>query len=123
MGIKEKYAIRKLRKAEASVHRKPEIPDLDSLKKVGVIWQPEQKEAFSLFTGIFQQKTGLFSEVCVFLMKTLKWLPMQIQLFPKDLNWLGFPKPGKIENFTEMDFDLLLNIYFKPEYNSRLYYD
>ena len=109
MGIKEKYAIRKLRKAEASVHRKPEIPDLDSLKKVGVIWQPEQKEAFHYLQEYFSKKQSIFRSLCVF-SENIEMATDSNSIIPKDLNWFGFPKPGKIDNFVEMEFDLLLNI-------------
>jgi hypothetical protein len=34
-------------------------------------------------------------------------------IIPQDLNWLGFPKSGKVAYFTEMHFDILLNIAMK----------
>lgn len=112
MGIKEKYAIRKLKKTEASIHRKPEIPDFDNIKKVGVIWQPEQKEAFHFLQDFFSKKQIIFRSICVF-SENIEMAADSSSLIPKDLNWWGFPKPGKIDSFTEMHFDLLLNISMK----------
>jgi hypothetical protein len=109
MGLKEKLARKKISKIEASFKRTPEIPLLDNVKKVGVIWQPEQKEAFFYLQDFFGKKQAIFRSICVFNDNTQPTSDSST-LIPKDLNWLGFPKPGKIDVFTEMQFDLLLNI-------------
>lgn len=109
MGIKEKYIKKKLERKEASIKRKPEIPELDSIKKVGVIWQPEQKEAFHFLQDYFSKKQVIFRSLCVF-HENVEMATDSNSLIPKDLNWFGFPKKGRIDSFIDLHFDLLLNI-------------
>ncbi len=109
MGIKETFANRKLRKLAGSIKRSPEIPLLDSVKKVGVIWQPAQKEAFHYLQDYFSKKQAIFRSLCIY-NENIEQLADSSSIIPKDLNWLGFPKPGKIDNFLEIQYDLLINI-------------
>ena len=109
MGIIEKYAIRKLREMEAAIRRNPEIPNLETIKKVGVIWRPEQKEAYHFLQNYFNKKQLIFRSLCV-LDKPVGMMVEANTLSPKDINWLKFPKSGTIDGFTKMNFDLLLNI-------------
>jgi hypothetical protein len=109
MGLKEIFANRKLTRIAAAIRRSPEIPSLDAIKKVGVIWQPDQKEAFFFLQDYFSKKQVIFRSICVF-NENSGQQPGSAALIPKDLDWLGFPKPGKIDVFTEIHFDLLLNI-------------
>lgn len=109
MGLKDKYANKKLQKKEAEIQRKPEIPNLDTIKKVGVIWHPEQKEAFHYLQEYFSKKQVIFRSLCVYNEKNEMAIDSN-SIILKDLNWWGFPKPGIIDSFAEMQFDLLLNI-------------
>ena len=109
MGIKEKIAIRWLSKTAAKIQRTPEIPDLSLVKKVGVLWQPEQKEAFNYIQDFFSKRQVVFRHLCVY-NENIELVTNPNALVLKDLNWWGFPKPGKVDNFTEMQFDILLNI-------------
>ena len=109
MGIRETYARKKLKKTESSIKRNPVIPDLNSIKKVGVIWQPEHNEAFHYLQDYFAKKQVIFRSLCFYSEDTIDNSDAN-SIVPKDLNWWGFPKPGKIDNFIEMKFDLLLNI-------------
>jgi len=109
MGLKQKIALKRLQKTEADIQRTPEIPDLNSVKKVGVIWQPEQKEAFLFLQDYFSKKQVVFRNLCVY-NENVELAAESNSIIPKDLDWLGFPKPGKIDGFTEIQFDILLNI-------------
>lgn len=109
MGIIEKYARKKLRRKEAASKRIPAIPNLDNLKKVGVIWQPEEKDAYHYLHNYFNKKQVIFRSLCV-LETPVEMMVDATALTPKELNWLKFPKSGIIDGFTNMNFDVLLNI-------------
>lgn len=109
MGLKEKFANRKMTRIAAAIRRSPEIPLLDAVKKVGVIWQPDQKEAYYFLQDFFSKKQVIFRSLCV-CNENAGQLPDSASLIPKDIDWLGFPKPGKIDVFTEIQFDLLFNL-------------
>lgn len=109
MGILEKYAFKKLQQMEVALNRNPEIPDIKTLKKVGVLWQPEQKEGYHYLRDYFNKKQVIFRSLCV-LDKQVEMMVNANTLSPKDLNWLKFPKPGVIDEFTKMKFGVLFNI-------------
>ena len=94
---------------EAALKRNPELPDLETIKKVGVLWQMEQKDAYHFLHNYFNRKQVIFRSLCV-LDKPVEMMVDANSLSPKDLNWLKFPKPGKVDDFMEMKFDVLLNI-------------
>ena len=89
--------------------RSPELPNLETVKKVGVIWQLSQNKAFHYLQDYFSKKQVIFRSLCVF-EENLKLVPDANSIISKDLNWLSFPKPGKIDSFIELEFDLLLNV-------------
>ena len=109
MRILEKYAKRKLLRKAKLLKRIPELPNFKTFKKVGVIWQPDQKNAFLFLQDYISKKKIIFRSLCVF-EENSEIVVDANSLTPKDLNWMRFPKPGKINGFTEMDFDLLLNL-------------
>jgi len=112
MGIKERIAIKWLSKTAGTTKRVPEIPNLSLVKKVGLLWQPEQKEAFHYVQDYFSKRQVVFRHLCVY-NENIELIAEPNALIPKDLNWWGFPKSGKVDNFTEMNFDILLNIALK----------
>lgn len=109
MGIIEKYALIKLHRMEVAIKRNPEIPNLETIKKVGVLWQPEQKDAYHYLHDYFNKKQVIFRSLCL-LDKQIEMMVDANTLSPKDINWLKFPKPGVIDEFTKMQFDVMLNI-------------
>lgn len=109
MGLKEKYAKKTLLKKAGLIKRSPELPNLNIVKKVSVIWQPSQKKAFHYLQDYFIKKQVIFRSLCVFEENSEPFADIN-SLIPKDINWLGFPKQGKIDGFIEMEFDLLLNV-------------
>ncbi len=109
MKLKEKFAYYKLRKKAAAVDRRVELPHPDTVRKVGVLWQPSGRAGFQYLHDHFSHAQVIFRNLCVFSDETNVNAGSNI-ITPKDLNWLGFPKPGPAEDFIKTEFDLLLNI-------------
>ena len=55
MGIKQKYAQRKLKKLADRIKHNPVFPTMENAKSIGVIWQPSQKEAFQYLKSYFNK--------------------------------------------------------------------
>ena len=91
------------------------MPDLDSAKSIGVIWQPAQKEAFLFLKNYFKRDQVKFWGFCVFDENTNPQ-PNTNTITTDDLNWWGLPKPGKTDDFTNKNFDLLFNIALKQSF-------
>jgi hypothetical protein len=109
MKLIEKYASRILRKKAALVKRQVKLPNPEYIRKVGVLWQPEQKEAFQFLADHFSASPVILRNLCVFDEKTEEETGINT-ITPGELNWLGFPKPGPADEFIATEFDLLLNI-------------
>jgi hypothetical protein len=109
MGIKEKYAQKKLHKLAGRDQRIPVVPNLESAKRIGVIWHPTQNKAFKYLKNYFKKEQVIFKGFCVF-EDEINPPPDKNSLAVNDLNWLGFPKPEKINDFTSVNFDVLFNI-------------
>lgn len=109
MGLKERYARKKLRKLASTVKHNPLLPHLYSAKLIGVIWNPSQKEAFHYLKNYFNKEQVIFRGFCVF-EEGINPLPDTNTVTVQDLNWLGFPKHEKIDDFISFNFDVLLNI-------------
>lgn len=109
MGIKEIFARKKLTKLISTTDRKPVFPDINTVKNIGVIWQPTQKEAFQYLKSYFNREQVIFRGFCVFEEITN---PQQDSntLTVKDLDFWGLPKKEKVDDFINIRFELLLNI-------------
>lgn len=113
MGLKQKYARKKLEKLVAANHRQPVLPDVNTAKVIGVIWQPSQKEAFTWLKNYFMRDQIIFRGFCVF-EDVASPHPDANSLTVKELSWWGLPKYEKVSEFTEMSFDILFNIALIP---------
>ncbi len=109
MHILEKIARYSLRKKAAHIKRKLVIPESGTLKKIGVLWQYEGKEAFKFIHDHFSESHVIVRNLCIYDKKT-QALPGVNVITPKDLNWLGLPEPGTADEFINTEFDLLFNI-------------
>ncbi len=109
MGLKQKYANKKLAKLVAAQRRTPVIPAMKSHSKVVVIWQPSQKPVVQYLRDHFNKQGAIFRDYCIF-DKDSNPANETNTLTISDLNWWGIPKAEKVNEFLEMDFDLLLNI-------------
>lgn len=109
MKLIEKYACRKLHKEASEVNRRVQLPNPDSVSKVCVLWQPSEDKAFKYLHDYFQHSRIIFRNLCIYDKAAL--VPSGTSIItPKDLNWLGFPKPGVADDFLHTEYDLLLNI-------------
>ena len=113
MGLKENYARKKLEKLVAANRRTAVLPDVNTAKVIGVIWQPSQKEAFTWLRNYFVRDQIIFRGFCVF-EELASPHPDPSSLTVKELSWLGLPKYEKVSEFTEMSFDILFNIALSP---------
>ena len=119
MGIKEIIAQKKLAKLISSTNHKPVFPNINTVKTIGVIWQPTQKEAFQYLKSYFNREQVIFRGFCVFEAITNPHQDSNT-LTVKDLDFWGLPKKEKVDEFLKIRFELLLNI--APENNLVLDY-
>jgi hypothetical protein len=109
MKLIEKYAYRKLLKEAATVKRRVVLPNPENIRKVCVLWQPSQEQAYQYLHDYFQRARVIFRNLCVYNQHSVMASGMNV-VTPKELNWLGFPKSALIEDFLKTDYDLLLNV-------------
>lgn len=109
MKLLKKYAYRKLQKMAANVRHSVKLPDPDAVRKVGVLWQPTEIQAFHYVQNYFTGQGVILRNLCVYTQKPLEGAGANA-ITPNDLNWLGFPGGGMVDDFIGIDFDLLLNI-------------
>ncbi len=109
MKLIENIAYRKLQKDAAAVKRRVVLPNPETIRKVCVLWQPSQEQAFQYLYDYFQRSQVIFRNLCVYNQQALMATGTNV-ITPKDLNWLGFPKPGFTEDFIKTEYDLLLNV-------------
>ena len=95
MKLIEKYAYRQLYKKLAKTNRKVVLPHPETVKKVGVLWQPNHSDAFSYLHDYFAHTKVIFRNLCVF-ENGASALTTSNTISKKDLNWLGLPKPGNL---------------------------
>jgi hypothetical protein len=112
MGIKEIIARKKLDKLISKTGHKPVFPNIDTVKTIGVIWQPTQKEAFQYLKSYFNREQVIFRGFCVFEQITNPHQDSNT-LTVKDLDFWGLPKKDKVDEFINIRFELLLNIAFE----------
>jgi len=110
--IKEKIARRKLAKIISNIERIPVFPNINTVKTIGVIWQPTQKEAFQYLKSYFNREQVIFRGFCVFEEITNPHQDSNT-LTVKDLDFWGLPKKEKVEEFTNIRFEVLFNIAFE----------
>lgn len=109
MKFKEKYARNRLNKLANKVVRERVLPDVNTIKMIGVLYQPSQKEAFRYLKAYFNRDQAIFRGYCIF-EEMANPQSETNSITTNDLNWWGLPKPGKTNDFVNIKFDLLLNI-------------
>src|SRR5690554_4167723 len=109
MNLIERFAYRKLLKEAADVKRQIILPSPDSIRKVCVLWQPMQEQAFKYLHNYFLHSQVIFRNLCIYRREAILAASTNI-ITPKDLNWMGFPKEGVADEFIKSEYDLLLNI-------------
>lgn len=93
----------------ADMNRYRVVPDINTVKVIGVIWQPSQKDAFTWLKNYFVRDQIIFRGFCVF-EEMASPHPDANALTVKELNWWGLPRHEKVSEFVDMNFDILLNI-------------
>jgi len=109
MKIFEKYAYYQFRKKIATQERQAKMPKEGKISRVGVLWQPEQKEAYNYLYDHFGKAKTIFRNLCISDQTVSSQLNSN-SVTKKDLNWLGFPQSAAVDNFIPIEFDVLLNI-------------
>ncbi len=109
MRLIEKYAYRKLQREAAAVNRRVQLPNPESIRKVCVLWQPSQEKAHKYLHDYFQHSQVIFRNLCIYDKDAIVPTGTNV-ITPKDLNWMGFPKPGVADGFFHTEYDLLLNV-------------
>ncbi len=109
MGFKQKYAYKKLAKLVEAQNRKPVVPVLTPHSKIAVIWQPSEKPVVQYLREHFNKTGTIFRDYCIFDSNSNPASDSN-SFSTTDLNWWGIPKPEKIRDFVDTDFDLLLCI-------------
>jgi hypothetical protein len=109
MKLIEKYAFRKLQREAAVVKRRVVIPNIETIRKVCVLWQPSQEQAYLYLHNYFQRSQVIFRNFCVYNQQPVMATGTNV-ITPKDLNWMGLPKPALTEVFIQTEYDLLLNV-------------
>jgi hypothetical protein len=109
MKLIEKIAYYTLNKKIKAAKRQVQLPHPDKIRKVGVVWQPEEKAAFQYLHDYFAHQKVIFRNICVYENHAAVTGDTSI-ITSKDLNWLGLPKPGPVDDFIETKFDVLFNI-------------
>jgi hypothetical protein len=115
MGFKQKYAYKKLAKLVAAQNRNPLIPKLATHCKVAVIWQPSEKPVVQFLRDHFNRQGAIFRDYCIFDSSSNPVADAN-SLTVNDLNWWGIPKPDKVGDFIDIEFDLLLCIALEPNF-------
>ena len=100
MGLKEIFANRKLDKLISKTNRQIVFPNISTVKNIGVIWQPTQKEAFQYLKNYFNREQIIFRGFCVFEEITNPHQDSNT-LTVKDLDFWGLPKKEKVSDFTK----------------------
>jgi hypothetical protein len=109
MGFKEKFARNKLKNLAAKVHHLPVVPNVNTIKVIGVIWQPSQKDAYTFLKNYFNREHVIFRGFCVF-EEDVNPPPYTNTITTADLNWWGLPRHEKVDEFLKINFDVLLNV-------------
>ena len=108
--LKQKYALWKFKKQLAFANRTIKIPRLETVKKVGVLWQPSQSDGFKYLHDYFSQSKVIFRNLCVHDNGATSLASGSNSVTKKDLDWSGLPKSTPVNQFIETEFDLLLNL-------------
>jgi len=109
MRIIETYARRILHRRAASLKRRIILPNSDSIRKVGVLWLPAQRESYQYLHNHFSAKQIVVRNLCVCSNNSSEPSTSNT-VVPDDLNWLGLPKKGVASDFLSTEFDLLFNL-------------
>jgi len=109
MRMIETYTRLWLQRRATALKRQIILPDPDSIRKVGIVWLPAQKESYQYLYNHFSKRQIVVRNLCIYPYDSAKTSGSGV-IVPKDINWLGLPKKGIADDFLSTEFDLLFNI-------------
>ncbi len=112
MKIKQILAERKLKKLVENYRHSPVIPNIETTKLIGVIWHPTQKVAYQYLKEYFNKEQVIFRGFCVF-EDDVNPHENSNTLTTNDLTWIKLPRLEKIDDFININFDVLINMSLK----------
>ncbi len=112
MKIKQILAERKLKKLVENYRHSPVIPNIETTKLIGAIWHPTQKVAYQFLKEYFNKEQVIFRGFCVFEDDVNPHVNSNT-LTTNDLTWIKLPKLEKIDDFININFDVLINMSLK----------
>jgi len=107
----EKYRRKRLLIRARQINRNVILCSSEQVKKVGIVWHENDREAFRFLRDYFKEKGAIVRHICF---STDKSSSGNHIITKKQTNWLGFPVGGTFEAFISSDFDLLFNITTQP---------
>lgn len=115
MKIIQHLAYKKLESILQDNKRQVQVPKLDSIKKIGILWLKDQQQAFQYLHDYYSPAGIIIRNICIDLNHNTVENNSNV-ITSKNLNWLGIPKSGTIEVFTDSEFDILFSIVTIPCY-------
>ena len=113
MKFVESYAYKVLNKKLLETSRSVQVPRIDTIKKVGIIWQKDQQKAFQYLHDYFTP-AGVIVRNLILDLDNKEPASNSNSITAKDLNWMGIPKSANIEIFTKTNFDVLFSLIMEP---------
>jgi len=114
---KEKIAHWLLTKKQRNLHRAKEVHNFDTARNIGVIFSLEKEESFDVTNQFLNFLAGKKIKVYALGYVPQKEIPpklapnSKINLFTrKDLNWYYMPTHPIVNQFTEQEFDILIDL-------------
>lgn len=107
----EKYARNKLLKRAKQQTRKVTLCSPEQVKKVGIVWHEENREAFQFLQDYFRKNGTIVRNICY---SEAKFSSDSQVITKKQTNLLGFPLGGATDEFIRSEFELLLNVTTRP---------
>lgn len=119
MAMKKKLANWLLKKKTAKVVRKVRVHNFASAKSIGVLWSLEEKKAYKIIQKFCKEHN--ISMKSLHYSSELDAEMVQENSFGKEqLNWLGFPKEGFVNEFINKEFDILLDLSIHKRFPLRV---
>lgn len=108
-GFKNNFRTKAIQKAIKGNNRTVAFPNFETIQSVGVV-------AYEGFSEDIIEKLKPNAAVTCLLFSTTKRRKGDSSefIFTTDLNFWGLPTNGRIESFTNLSFDILLNLTFEP---------
>ena len=109
MTWKDKIGYRILDRKLTAIERNLKLSGIEDAHKIGILWHSSELDAYLYISDYLRNTQAIVRNLCY----TKRLEPGQ-ELYNtftgKDLNIFGLPASGKVMQFVDINFDLLLNI-------------